>query len=176
MKALTNSTRQRKFNLTASGLAVEGTLVENAVADVATIMYRTRLVSLSLRCDNLLAVQSDEYAVPMAIVISVKDYNSIPNPEGGRTLDNILAKCVMAVSANVVRVVAPITDVPQYYVSSVAGDIDVITPFVDLDWTMCGIDYYLVVTGGSYDCAMRVTVVTDRVQITDIELQSLMSC
>lgn len=175
MKKQANSDRRLRLSGAVAGLTLNSQLVSIAVADVATIQFRTRILSLSAKIHTVEALTGNvEFVPPYAMILSKKDYLALV-PES--TFEDALAVAVYAVAIDVGRNFSALSDDSLAYSSAYVGmDYDVVIPFTELEQTLCGTEFYLVTLGGVFNGVINSTIVYDRVEMTDAELKTFMVC
>jgi hypothetical protein len=174
MKVVANSLRKNDY-VVQFAADVYSRLIQPGVSDVASVMFRTKVNSIKMSLRGVRAVQNEVFEPPYVLIMGKLAFNGITGESVGDP-DAYLNACVMAETGDVSRIVTSVTDVATYSVGGVYTGYDAVIPFTELGATMCGTDYYLVVLPGAFEGTARVQVITERVQITDAELQSLLSC
>lgn len=171
MKTLPNSGQRLVSWLPASnGVNPTFTMSTLVVADAGGATKRTRVKNFAAVARNVNAI-AGIFNNLLVGVISTKEYNKLiftPIPETGdfsTPIDTVIDKSVLVVSVDATRINSP------SIASSVNSNVlaDVVVPLDEYAATMCGTDFYIWVSGGSFSADVRVVMDVERVEITQDE-------
>jgi hypothetical protein len=150
-----------------------GVLVERLVADDAGALRRTKIVSMSAVIVSPVApFDAAEFDFNNPVIMVMTEANYAIGLANSLTygISDWMDLSAMAVSCNLTMGTLQGTEgLDVNNVTSIGTQYDVVMPFTAYDALLCGTDFYIVAWGGAFTGDVRVSVVVERVEITQDE-------